>query len=512
MASDQIALALRGISKQFNGVPALRDVSLALGAGKVTGLIGQNGAGKSTLIKILAGIYRCDFGEIEVRGEAVSIATPNDARRLGIEIVHQDRLLAPTLTVAEALLIGNERTFGLLPVLHGAKMRQVAHAAVNEHFGIDIDPGRLIAELTVAEQQVVQMTRALMSSPRVLVFDEPTAALARHEAERLFSAIRRLRARGLAILYVSHYLDEVQALCDNVTVLRDGRDVARFDVQATSAQELVAAMIGGAVQTLAPASTRSAGAPILHVAKLSAPGRFDDVSFNARRGEIVGVTGLIGSGGKAVVQSLFGLEDGVHGTIMLDGAPFLPRKPQDAVRRGVAFVPEDRRAHGIALDLSVRENLSLASLGRLVRRLVIDRGREDALVKSRIDELQVRAPGPEAPARHLSGGNQQKVVLAKWLSTEASLYLLDEPSVGVDIGAKAEIYRVLDGLAAQGAAVLLFSTDLIELLGITDRILVMARGALVKELVSTTTTHQEILGWATAAAMSSRPNDEAVAL
>jgi len=499
MQNESPLLALNHISKAFDGVPALRDVSLVLNAGEIHGLIGHNGARKSTLIKILGGLHHADEGQIVLAGQPLRMDSPRVAQAHGIEIVHQERLLAPTLTVAEALMLGEEAAFRGFPLVNRHRLRRIARESIYQHFGLHINPDSLISDLSVAEQQVVQITRALRHSPRILVFDEPTAALARHEVASLFRAIRSLQARGLAILYVSHYLDEITDLCQRVTVLRDGEDVARHDVSQVSTQQLITDMLGDEQKSLVQRQAHRRDDVLLQVKDLSAAGRFSDVSFAAHRGEILGVTGLLGSGGKALVRALFGLEGGISGTIELNGKDFLPRSPRDAVKQGIAFVPEDRRANGIAPDLSVRENIALTSLGALVKGLFVDRTRERQLVASNIADLGIRTPGAEAPLRSLSGGNQQKVVLAKWLNTQAQVYLLDEPTVGVDIGAKAEIYQALQRLVAQGALVIIFSTDLLELQSLCDRVLVMARGKLVKSLQGADTDHHEILAWAAGA-------------
>lgn len=496
MQNESPLLALHHISKAFDGVPALRDVSLSLNAGEIHGLIGHNGAGKSTLIKILGGLHHADEGQIAVAGRGVQMDSPRVAQAQGIEIVHQERLLAPTLTVAEALLLGEEASHRWVPWVNRRRLRRIAREAIHEHFGLHINPDSLIGDLSVAEQQVVQITRALRHSPRILVFDEPTAALARHEVASLFRAIRTLRQRGLAILYVSHYLDEITDLCQRVTVLRDGQDVARHDVSQVTTQQLITDMLGDEQKSLVERQTHRRDEVLLQVNNLAAAGRFSGVSFNAHRGEILGVTGLLGSGGKALVRALFGLEGGISGSIHLNGNAFLPRSPRDAVKQGIAFVPEDRRDKGIAPDVSVRENIALTSLTSLVNGLFVDRARERQLVAANIADLGIRTPGAEAPLRSLSGGNQQKVVLAKWLNTEAQVYLLDEPTVGVDIGAKAEIYQALQRLVTQGALVIIFSTDLLELQSLCDRVLVMARGTLVKSLQGADTDHHEILAWA----------------
>ncbi|WP_144157271.1 sugar ABC transporter ATP-binding protein [Paraburkholderia sp. BCC1885] len=499
------ALELRDVVKHFDGVPALRGASLTVARGTVHGLIGQNGAGKSTLIKILAGIHGADSGAIAVDGIVQTHTASTHAGASGIGFIHQERLLPSTFTVAEALWLGAERTIGPkaaggFRLLDIRRLQRDTRDALHTHFGVDIAPNRLIGDLSVAEQQIVQITRELIREPRILVFDEPTAALVSREVDRLLQTIDLLRQRGLTILYVSHYLNEIAAICDQVTVLRDGVDVARVDARQTPTEALVSAMIGTQTtqaQTAAPA--RMPGNVVLEVRDLSAPGRFENVSFDVRRGEIVGITGLLGSGGKSLVRSLFGLERGVEGEIEIDGKKARLRRPQDAVRRHIAFVPEDRRAHGVAPALSVRENTTLASLARFSRFGLLAQRRETQTVQRLIEELAVRTSSTETPVRHLSGGNQQKIALAKWLSRTSSLYLLDEPTVGVDVGAKTEIYRLLDQLARDGAGVLLFSSDLIELLGITDRVLVMARGRIVRELVSRDADSQDVLAWATGA-------------
>ncbi|WP_407972665.1 sugar ABC transporter ATP-binding protein [Burkholderia pyrrocinia] len=508
------ALALRGIVKRFDGVPALRGASLDVPRGTVHGLIGQNGAGKSTLIRILAGIDAADAGTLEIDGVARPLAANGShAPSSGIEFIHQERLLPATFTVAEALALGREPAFGAgVPgLLDMRRMRRTAHDALQRHFGIALPPDRLIAELSVAERQIVQITRALMRDPRILVLDEPTAALVSREVDRLLQTLDRLRQRGLTILYVSHYLDEIATLCDRVTVLRDGVDVAHVDARTTSTEALVAAMLGTDAASRPRGPSRVPGEPVLQVTGLSVRGRFDDVSFDVRRGEIVGMTGLLGSGGKQVVRSLFGLERGVRGEIGIDGRVARLRGPRDAVRHGIAFVPEDRRSHGVAPALSVRENVTLASLGRFSRAGLLARRREDDAVRRLIADLGIRTPGPDAPVRQLSGGNQQKVALAKWLSRGAErtspVYLLDEPTVGVDIGAKAEIYRLLDRLARDGAAILLFSSDLLELLELTDRVLVMARGRIVHEVATRDTTRQDLLAWASGARGPTPPRE-----
>lgn len=498
------ALELRELVKRFDGVPALRSASLTVARGSVHGLIGQNGAGKSTLIKILAGIHAADSGTIAIDGVAQALIASPQRGASAIGFIHQERLLPATFTVAEALWLGDEQTIG--PRVAGGfrllgvrRMQRDARDALHAHFGVEIPPNRLIGDLSVAEQQIVQITRALIREPRILVFDEPTAALVSREVDRLLQTIDRLRQRGLTILYVSHYLNEIAAICDRVTVLRDGVDVAHVDARTTPTEALVTAMIGAQAEVRTLATARTPGKIVVNVRKLNAPGRFEDVSFDVRRGEIVGIAGLLGSGGKPVVRSLFGLERGVQGEIEIEGKAARLQRPQDAVRQHIAFVPEDRRAHGIAPALSVRENTTLASLARFSRFGLLARRRETDTVQRLIEELAVRTSSTETPVRHLSGGNQQKVTLAKWLSRTSSLYLLDEPTVGVDIGAKTEIYRLLDRLARDGAGVLLFSSDLIELLGVTDRVLVMARGRIVRELVSREADSQDVLAWATGA-------------
>ena len=482
---------MRAISKAFGPVKALDDASIAVRAGTIHGIVGQNGAGKSTIIKILAGIYRIDVGTVAVHGEVLERITPTLIERHGIHFIHQDRLLVPASTVAEAIFLGREPTIGPF-VRHGA-MRREAAALVRKYFGIEIDPDSLIRDLTTAEQKVVQITRALANEARVLVLDEPTAALVKQEVERLFEVLRRLRDDGIAIVFISHYIQEIQDLCDVVTVLRNGTDVGHLQRSEMSVEAIVALMTNRSGSDMYPARTPTIGRTALQAEGLSLRGCFEDISFEVRAGEIIGLSGLLGSGAKDLLRCLFGLEVADGGTIRVNGEQRVFGAPGDAVTSGIALVPEDRRAHGVALSLSVAENVSLPSIGRIADFGFVSRPRESRLVGRLVERLAVKTPGHRTLVRNLSGGNQQKVVVAKWLSCDSRVYLLDEPTVAVDVGAKVEIYKLINELAEEGAAVVFLSSDLDELLEICDRVLVMYRGRLAREFARGTASSDQLM-------------------
>ena len=491
------ALALRDIKKSFGGVQALDGATLVVERGSVHGLVGQNGAGKSTLIKVLAGIHAPDSGTIEIDGVAHAHLSPHRVEQLGIHMIHQDRLLPPTLTVAEALFLGQEPRWLGTPFIDRARLNREAREALKRTFDIDLPVTALINEISSAEQQLVQITRALLNRPKLLVFDEPTTALVRREADLLFAVIERLRADGLTVLYISHYLNEISRLCDRVTVLRNGAEVATVDPRTTPTAGVVALMIDRKVNDLFPPRNRQLSAPLLVTEALTREGDFSDVSLTLRRGEILGVTGLVGSGAKTLASALFGLAKPTGGQILLRGERIKLGSPVAAVARRIGFVPEDRRAHGVSLDLTVRENASLSSLGRFSRWGFLNVSQERTTVGGFVDRLGIRTPSTETLVRSLSGGNQQKVVLSKWLVQGSDLIILDEPTVGVDVGAKVDIYREITALAEQGAAVLLVSSDLLELIGLSDRILVFYRGKIVADLPSAETDQDRLLNLAT---------------
>jgi ribose transport system ATP-binding protein len=496
LPTEGTAVSLRDISKSFGGVRALAEANLDVTTGTIHGLVGQNGAGKSTLIKVLAGLCAPDSGTISVYGTKQTHLTPQRVEALGIHFIHQDRLLPPSLTVGEALLLGHEITVSrFLPLLNRRAMQRRASEILRSYFDIALPPGALISELTTAQKQIVQITRALLSNPRILVFDEPTAALVRREADILFALIRRLRAEGITVIYISHYLAEIEALCDTVTVLRNGRDVATVDPHRTPAVAIARLMVERDIENMFPKRKVPIGPPALTVSRLGRRGYFDEVSLTLRRGEILGLTGLVGSGAKDVVRCLFGLNHADEGEIRLGDASqgVALRAPAEAVSRGVALIPEDRRGHGVALGLSVAENMTLASLERISRFGFLRRREEGSRVEGLIKALSVRTSSARAPVRTLSGGNQQKVSVAKWLSRDSAIYILDEPTVGIDVGSKVEIYDLIGTLAEKGAAILILSTDLPELLGIADRILVMYRGCIVREVEPQSTTEAGLL-------------------
>ena len=498
------ALDLEGVTKRFGGVTALEGASLRVERGTIHGLVGQNGAGKSTLIKLLAGIHRPDGGSIAIDGAAADALTPSRAEALGVHFIHQDRLLVPSFTVGEALFLGHEPRLAGTPFLDRRAMARRAEATLRDYFGLSLPKDALVASLTTAERQIVQIARALLRRPSILVFDEPTASLVRREAEILFALIRRLRADGVTILYISHYLGEIEALCDRVTVMRNGRDVATVDPREVPARRIAELMIARDVGEMFPKRQVPIGEVALAARGLHRQGRFRDVSLEVRRGEIVGLTGLVGSGAKDLVRVLFGLDVADGGEVEVLGTVGRAASPAAAVARSVALVPEDRRKHGIALALSVAENVTLAGLRRFSRFGFLSRVRERGEVDALIGRLAIKTNGRDAAVQTLSGGNQQKVAIAKWLSRRSDVYILDEPTVGVDVGSKVEIYQLIGDLAARGAGVLILSSDLAELAGIADRILVMVRGRIVQVVAAGDASEESLLAIATGSEEESR--------
>ncbi|MBV8486095.1 MAG: sugar ABC transporter ATP-binding protein [Verrucomicrobia bacterium] len=490
-ATTVSGLAVSGLVKEFDGIRALNGVNLEVAPGTVHGLVGQNGAGKSTLIKILAGIYQPDAGTIRMNGAIHSRLNPPLAEKLGIQFIHQERLLVPTLTVAESLYLGAEPRVGSW--INRRSMNEQAVTALQDYFGLAISPNKLIGELSAAQQQTIQITRALLRKTSILVLDEPTATLVKREVDLLFQTLQRLRDDGLTVIYISHYLNEIETLCDRVTVLRNGVDVATVEPRQTPMSAIVSLMIDRNIGDLFQKRSVTLGEPVLEVRELAHRNAFADVSFTIRQGEILGITGLIGSGAKEMVHSLFGLERISKGQVLIDRREVRLSAPSQAVRSRIAYVPEHRREHGVALSFSVRENMTLASLREHSKAGILIERSERRKVAELIAKLSLLAPSQDAPVRQLSGGNQQKVVLGKWLSRESALYILDEPTVGVDIGAKTEIYRLIGELAGQGAAILVLSSDLLELLGLADRILVFFRGKVVRELDASTADHDALL-------------------
>lgn len=478
-SEQRIAVSMKGINKRFGSVQALDDANLDIACGTIHGLVGQNGAGKSTIIKVLAGINIPESGSIEIMGQRVDRLSPSVVEGHGVHFIHQDRLLVPTATVGEAVFLRHEPKIG--PFIRRRLMDRQAAALIKTYFDIELDPGVLVQDLTTAQQKIVQITRALAQKARVLVLDEPTAALVKREVDSLFSVLRRLRDEGIAVIFISHYMQEIESLCDTVTVMRNGTDVGVVSPGETPMDEIISMMINRDVGEMFPARQTEVGAPILEITGYGRAGSFSNIDLTVCRGEIVGLTGLLGSGAKEIVRCLFGLQQPDRGTVKLEGKTISIGSPMQAVQHGIAMLPEDRRAHGVALGLSVRENVSLASLGRYSQLGFMQRSSERSAVTDFIRELSIKTPGGETLVRNLSGGNQQKVAIAKWLSCHSKVYVLDEPTVAVDVAAKVEIYTLLNRLASEGAAILMLSSDLLELSDFCDRVLVVYRGELVGE-------------------------------
>jgi ABC-type sugar transport system ATPase subunit len=484
------AVRFERVSKRFPGALALDDVSFEVAAGSCHAVCGENGAGKSTLGKLLAGIHAPDAGEIHVGGRPVHFAEPRDALAAGVAMVHQELAFCENLTVAENLRLSHLPRRGWF--VDRAALRDEARALLAA-VGASIDPDRPVTSLGIAEQQLVQVAAAVGAGARVIVFDEPTSSLGAGESERLFALVDELRARGVAILYVSHRMPEIYRLCDTITVLRDGRHVDTQPAALMDEAALVRRMIGRPLDQYYPAHVQAAPGPErLRVEGLTRPGVFEDVSFTVRAGEVVGLAGLVGAGRSEVAAALFGLAPALRGTIHVNGRPVAIRSPQEAIAHGIGFVPEDRKKQGLVLALRTRENVSLPTLGRLARLGWIDRGAERRTVGEYFDRLAVKAT-QETETASLSGGNQQKLVLAKWLAAGGDILVLDEPTRGVDVGAKSEIHAWIDRLAAEGKAVLLISSELPELLNLSTRIVVLRAGRVVGELPRERATQDAVL-------------------
>lgn len=498
MTSETAAVEMRGIDKAFGPVRALVSADLIVDPGTIHGLVGQNGAGKSTIIKVLAGIYKHDAGSIKVGGQEVATPTPAGIEALGVHFIHQDRLLSPTSTLAEAIFLRHEPRIG--PFINHVAMNREAKALLKRYFDLDLTPTTLIRNLTTAQQKVVQITRALAQDAKVLVLDEPTAALVQREVDSLFQVLKRLRDEGIAIVFISHYMQEIKEICDRVTVMRNGEVVGTVDTGDVEVDNIIAMMIDRDVDEMYPPRSIAIGKPVLEASELSLKGAFENISLSVRAGEIVGLTGLVGSGAKELIHCLFGLKKPDAGVIEIDGRKKSFRAPIDAVEAEMAMIPEDRRAHGVALSLSVAENVSLASLKRYCSKGFVSAAAEREAVDGLIRDLSIKTPDRQTLVRNLSGGNQQKVAVAKWLSCQSQVYLLDEPTVAVDVGAKVEIYGLLNRLAAEGAAILFNSSDLEELVGMCDRVLVVYRGEMVKAFEKAELDSDRLLAAASGAA------------
>jgi len=488
-------LALEGVSKSFGAVRALRDVSLRLYAGEAHALAGENGAGKSTLIKTLAGVHRPDTGTVLIDGEPVVLHGPADARDAGVAVIYQEPTLFPDLSVAENIYVGRQPRRSLGRVDHRA-VREAA-AALFARLGVDLDPDRPARGLSIADQQLVEIAKALSFDARVLIMDEPTAALTGSEVARLFGVVRALREAGAAVLFISHRLEEVFALCQRVTTLRDGAWIATEPVDGLTEDDLVRRMVGRDLDELYPKQQAQLGEVALSVRRLTREGVFTDVSFEVRHGEIVALAGLVGAGRSEVARAVFGVDRWDAGEVEVDGRRLRPGAPSLAMAAGLALVPEDRRAQGLVMDMSIDRNINLTGLRATSRAGLMNRAAERSRAVDWAVRLQVKFSRLADLVGTLSGGNQQKVVLAKWLSTNPRVLVVDEPTRGIDVGTKAEVHRLLSQLAADGLAVLMISSDLPEVLGMADRVLVMHEGRLTAEIARADATEESVMAAAT---------------
>ena len=488
-------IEMQGITKQFPGVKALDNVSFRLRSGEVMALLGENGAGKSTLMKVLSGVHNKDSGRMKVFGQEIDNMNPKRAQELGVAIIHQELNMCQHLTVAENMFLGREKVNGM--VLSQKEMNREA-AKVLDNLGIDLDPTTLVGNLQVSKQQMVEIAKALSTNARVLIMDEPTSALTSKEIEELFRIIHQLKAEGRGIVYISHRLEELQHIVDTVTIMRDGQFILESPFKDISMNDIIANMVGREIKEKFPRVECKRGKPVLEVKNLNAGRMVRDVSFTSYEGEILGFAGLMGAGRTETTRALFGVDPKESGTIILDGKEIKINNPMDAIRQGVVLAPEDRKKDGLCTKLSVRSNIELPNLDIACNKLgVVNRRKVSEMVKKSVSNFAIKMAGPEVDAGSLSGGNQQKVVVAKWLARDSRVVIFDEPTRGIDVAAKVEIYHLMNQLKQQGISVIFVSSEMPEVLGIADRIIVMCDGRVTGELDIQDATQEKILELAT---------------
>ncbi|WP_010259512.1 sugar ABC transporter ATP-binding protein [Treponema primitia] len=486
---------LENINKAFSGVPALKDVHFNLKAGEVHALLGENGAGKSTLVKILSGVYTKDSGTVKVFGETVDALNPKIAAELGIAIIHQELNLCSHLTVAENIFLGKELT------KHGLLDKRTANEKAREllkSLNIDLNPEMLVGDLQVSKQQMVEIAKALSKNARVLIMDEPTSALTATEIEELFKIIKTLKGKGHGIVYISHRLEELQHIVDRVTVLRDGTYVITADFKETTQPQLISHMVGRDIKEKFPRVECPVGKTVLEVKNLNAGRLVRDISFELHEGEIVGIAGLMGAGRTETTRALYGIDPKQSGEIILDGKSITINKPADSIRSGIVLIPEDRKKDGLFTKLSIKSNIGMPNLDLLSDALgIVNKGKEKGMALKAVDDLKIKLSGLESDAANLSGGNQQKVVVGKWMSRSFRVAIFDEPTRGIDVAAKIEIYNIINRLKQDGVGILFVSSELPEILGISDRIIVMCDGRITGAMSRAEATQETILDLAT---------------
>lgn len=487
---------MTGITKAFSGNVVLRDVQFSVADGEIHALMGENGAGKSTMMKILTGIYTRDAGEVKVDGKPVVFNSPKEAEELGIAVIHQELNILPHLSVAENLFLGKEKTIGRTGILRTRQMNKEA-TDILKRLGLDLDVRQPAGNLSVGKQQIIEIAKAINSNAKYIVMDEPTAALTDREISTLFTTIRELKAKGISFVYISHRMEEIFAICDRITILRDGEYVGVRTIKDTTFDEIVQMMVGRELGERFPARQSEIGDVQLEVQGLTCTDVCSDVSFTVRKGEVVAVAGLMGAGRTEVAQTIFGYRKKTKGDILIGGKKVSIKNPIQAMQQGIAFVTEDRKTEGLVLDFTIKENMMMTNLDTISKSGIIQAKRETEIAQDYIEQLKIRCASSSQSVKSLSGGNQQKVVIAKWLGTKPSLLILDEPTRGVDIGAKKEIYSIVNKLAEQGVAILMISSELPEVIGMADRVMVMHEGKQTAMLSKDQVTQEMIMHYAT---------------